>query len=511
MPDRALGAVLGEALAQRRARRARRVCSVRKVARSASVPRWRQAARARADGARSRTHTEVRSGRANAPASSPRPRRHRKSISSVPSSSSRGRLGSAASVAAAPVAGAVGDDRALDHPRAEAAGLVVAAACRPCRGRSCRRSASSSSIFAARASSSRVAMLEREATRSWIERRSTVCQCLKIFSSTTMNRSDDRSISVGSSSCSWVPMIRPELLDPGDALVAHVPDQRQPAPRLQHPPDLRQRARRGRTSGSTARRPRRRTRCRGRGSPPRHLRRCAPGQVGAQDLEHRLVGVGGVYVVAERDQLLGELAGAGAELEDGQRLVGPVSQAAASRRVAGSAAVVGLGDPTEGPGLALLRHRSSSRGYPLRPSLRFRQWLRIPLRGWCLSRACRRRTPRCATASTSCSATGDCGGPRPSTPRESLLRGAHASAVLEGSSSSLAEVREGTGDQIANDAIRVSTELLSLVTRARPHAAPGPGPAALAGGDRLGRRRPARPAARRRVGGTRSSATWPRC
>lgn len=44
---------------------------------------------------------------------------------------------------------------------------------------------------------------------------------------------------------------------------------------------------------------------------------------------------------------------------------------------------------------------------------------------------------------------------------ESLLRGAHASAVLEGSSSSLAEVRSGAGDEVAEDAVRVSTELLS--------------------------------------------------
>jgi hypothetical protein len=46
---------------------------------------------------------------------------------------------------------------------------------------------------------------------------------------------------------------------------------------------------------------------------------------------------------------------------------------------------------------------------------------------------------------------------------ESLLRGAHASAVLEGSTSSLDEVRNGTGDAIAQAAVRVSTELLSLV------------------------------------------------
>lgn len=46
---------------------------------------------------------------------------------------------------------------------------------------------------------------------------------------------------------------------------------------------------------------------------------------------------------------------------------------------------------------------------------------------------------------------------------ESLLRGAHASAVLEGSASTLAEVRAGTGDEVAADAVRVSTQLLGLV------------------------------------------------
>jgi hypothetical protein len=50
----------------------------------------------------------------------------------------------------------------------------------------------------------------------------------------------------------------------------------------------------------------------------------------------------------------------------------------------------------------------------------------------------------------------------PETTAESLLRGAHASAVLEGSTSSLASVREGAGDQIAVDAVRVSTALLGL-------------------------------------------------
>jgi hypothetical protein len=51
----------------------------------------------------------------------------------------------------------------------------------------------------------------------------------------------------------------------------------------------------------------------------------------------------------------------------------------------------------------------------------------------------------------------------PETTAESLLRGAHASAVLEGSSSSLAEVRSTGGDTIAADALRTSVELLGLV------------------------------------------------
>jgi hypothetical protein len=50
----------------------------------------------------------------------------------------------------------------------------------------------------------------------------------------------------------------------------------------------------------------------------------------------------------------------------------------------------------------------------------------------------------------------------PETTAESLLRGAHASAVLEGSGSTLPEVREGGGDAIARAAVRLSSEMLSL-------------------------------------------------
>jgi len=50
----------------------------------------------------------------------------------------------------------------------------------------------------------------------------------------------------------------------------------------------------------------------------------------------------------------------------------------------------------------------------------------------------------------------------PETTAESLLRGAHASAVLEGSASTLDQVRVGEGDQVAADAVRLSAELLAL-------------------------------------------------
>lgn len=78
---------------------------------------------------------------------------------------------------------------------------------------------------------------------------------------------------------------------------------------------------------------------------------------------------------------------------------------------------------------------------------------------------------------------------------ESLLRGAHASGVLEGSGSTLAEVRAGEADEIAADAVRVSTELLALIpvvrraplqAFARLHALAGHGSLPA---DRLGRPR----------------------
>jgi hypothetical protein len=84
---------------------------------------------------------------------------------------------------------------------------------------------------------------------------------------------------------------------------------------------------------------------------------------------------------------------------------------------------------------------------------------------------------------------------------EALLRGAWASAVLEGSGSSMDQVRAGEGDEIAAASVRVSTELLSLVpvlkrsplqAFARIHALAGLGSVSS---DDLGRPRSAEAAA----------------
>ena len=55
----------------------------------------------------------------------------------------------------------------------------------------------------------------------------------------------------------------------------------------------------------------------------------------------------------------------------------------------------------------------------------------------------------------------------PETTAESLLRGAHASAVLEGSASTLDEVRADGGDDTARAAVHLSAELLGLVPALR--------------------------------------------
>jgi hypothetical protein len=85
---------------------------------------------------------------------------------------------------------------------------------------------------------------------------------------------------------------------------------------------------------------------------------------------------------------------------------------------------------------------------------------------------------------------------------ESLLRGAHASAVLEGSESTLEDIREGAAGLMAVAAVRVTTELLGLAPTleqapsqvfARLHALAGKG---IAADEDLGRPRTAEAADR---------------
>ena len=97
---------------------------------------------------------------------------------------------------------------------------------------------------------------------------------------------------------------------------------------------------------------------------------------------------------------------------------------------------------------------------------------------------------------------------------ESLLRGAHATAVLEGSTSSLAEIRAGDGDAIAQDALRLSASQLAPapLLRTAPLQAIARLHAVVAGGsvpdDALGRPRDAASADRLRgVSGSPLSAT----
>lgn len=96
---------------------------------------------------------------------------------------------------------------------------------------------------------------------------------------------------------------------------------------------------------------------------------------------------------------------------------------------------------------------------------------------------------------------------------ESLLLGAHASAVLEGSGSTLDDARAGRGDETAQAALRVSTGVLSLVpvigssplqALARLHALAGKG---VVPDDALGRPVSAEAAARLNALGTTLTTT----
>ena len=145
------------------------------------------------------------------------------------------------------------------------------------------------------------------------------CQCVNVASSTKPNRPErDQRLRARVGELLLGADDPAEPAHPRDPLVAEVPDQREPAAGLAAPARSRAARRRGRTSGRPGRRPPRRPTGRRRGAPRRRRRRCGcRGGCSRRTSSICLVGVGGVHVVAEGDQLLGELAGAGAELEHG--------------------------------------------------------------------------------------------------------------------------------------------------------------------------------------------------
>ena len=138
-----------------------------------------------------------------------------------------------------------------------------------------------------------------------------------------------------------------EPAHPGDPLVAEVPGQRQVATGPQHPGDLRKRTVEvppveGLRAHHRVDRPRSHR------DPLRDGERGGGGRDPAdQQPEHRVERVGGQHAVPETDQLLGQLAGAGAELEH----LGVGRSRRARRRPRGvrrAGAVVGGRHPAEG-------------------------------------------------------------------------------------------------------------------------------------------------------------------
>ena len=147
----------------------------------------------------------------------------------------------------------------------------------------------------------------------WIDSRSTTCQCRNDASSTNAEAGRRDEGLGGLAELVLGADDRAQLAHPRDALVALVPHERQPAAGLEHPRDLRQGPVEVEPVERLRRRPRRRTTRREPGSPRRMPATCGRRAAArSRTREHLLVGLGGVHVVAERDQRLGELAGAGA-------------------------------------------------------------------------------------------------------------------------------------------------------------------------------------------------------
>ena len=201
-----------------------------------------------------------------------------------------------------------------------------------------------------------------------------------------------------------VPMISAEPAHPRDAARRGVPDQREHGRRAGAPgrsPAAR-RSWSNQWKACAARPPRRPTRRRSGMCSAAATTWRDVGQPLAQHGEHLRVGVGGEHVVAERDQHLGQLAGAG-PLED--RRAEP--DRPASSGYDGRGPVVGVGHAGRRTvrgawaGSLIVRSQLPRLAFAAVPRA-IEPDSRPPIRwpGWPPSRACRRRSPRPATAST---------------------------------------------------------------------------------------------------------------
>ena len=208
--------------------------------------------------------------------------------------------------------------------RAEAARRRRAAACRPCRGRSRRRTRAPRRAWPAAAllvEDGDVGAGEHEVLDRRRGRRSASAGTIASSTEPKQRRRRTQRLAGLAQLVLGADDARRAGAPTGSARRAGSRPAASRPPGLQHPGDLGQRpvvvepVERLRGHHDVVRRVRRR------GSPRRDATEVrTSGSRSRSTRQHRVVGVGGVHVVAERDQRLGQLAGAGAELEDGDRL-----------------------------------------------------------------------------------------------------------------------------------------------------------------------------------------------
>ena len=326
--------------------------------------------------------------------------------------------------------------------------------------------------------------------------------------------------SLGSASCSWVPIRSPRRRTHGISSSRWFQTSASDAAGLEHPGDLGEGDRvvepvEGLRGDDDVDRAVLGGEVLGRGDRGARLGHPAS----AQHRQHPLVGVGGEHVVALREQLGRELAGARADLEDAGRL--PAHQP--SHRV-GRVAPGGRGRRPRPPGRTTVPSAPRGRRSACSSSIALTLPGRRPGLAWAGDRRDRWRSSGARGSAVGVAAARDgidAGAARPRAapdharrPPPSRCCAARTRArCWTGSAATLDEVRAGAGDAVAQDAVRLSTHLLGTGAAAahalRSRRWPGctrsparPGPDDQAG-------RPADAAGGRPAAGGRAAARGP--